>query len=223
VEVVLDAKTSEEKLNPQLAHLNKQQRAQETRKQLMDAAREIFARGGFELTRLEDIAAAAGKTRGAFYAHFRDKEDIFFAIFEEDILEKKERMREPLIAATSGKERIEILVQHLAELIQRPWQMLLSLEFKAYAIRHPHHTRRLANIYTEMCLCCGEIRIDDLIPELRLEDYSAQRKQAAQFAALVDGLAINWLFDPENLDSELILKQLRSGIEAILSSRREDK
>jgi hypothetical protein len=74
-----------------------------------------------------------------------------------------------------------------------------------------------------MCLCCGEIRIDDLIPELRLEDYSAQRKQAAQFAALVDGLAINWLFDPENLDSELILKQLRSGIEAILSSRQENK
>jgi len=220
---VLDSKTSAENQFAPLVHGNKQQRAQETRKQLMDAAREIFARVGFELTRLEDIAAAAGKTRGAFYAHFRDKEDIFFAIFEEDIVEKKERLRQPLIEAASGKERIEILVQHLAALIQRPWQMLLSLEFKAYAIRHPHRTKRLANIYTEMCLHCGEIRIDDLIPEMRLEDPAAQRKQAAQFGALVDGLAINWLFDPENLDSELLLKQLRLGVEAILGLRLENK
>jgi len=63
----------------------KQERSLVTRQELIDAARRIFARDGFEVARLQDIAAAAGKTRGAFYAHFQDKEDVFFAIFEQDI------------------------------------------------------------------------------------------------------------------------------------------
>ena len=70
----------------------KQDRAIATRKHLTDAARQVFARDGFELARVEDIAAAAGKTRGAFYANFKDKEDIFFAIFEENLARDREQV-----------------------------------------------------------------------------------------------------------------------------------
>ena len=55
-----------------------QERAIQTRKDLMAAARRVFARDGFEVARLQDIAQEAGKTRGALYAHFTDKEDLFF-------------------------------------------------------------------------------------------------------------------------------------------------
>lgn len=213
---MLDAKTSTESSFSPFAYLNKQQRAQETRKQLVDAAREIFARDGFDLARLEDIAAAAGKTRGAFYAHFRDKEDLFFAIFEEDIIRDQERIREPLSAATSREQRVEVLVRHLASLIDDRQRMLLNLAFKAYAIRHPRRKKRFTDLIAAMCFCCGETRIDYLIPELRQRDPKAQRRQAAQFGALVDGLAINRLFDPESLDSELLIRLLRAGVESLL-------
>jgi len=195
---------------------SKQLRAQATRKQLVDAARGIFARDGFELAKLEDIAAVAGKTRGAFYAHFRDKEDVFFAIFEEDMARDRERIRLPLKAATSRQERVEVLVQHLATLLNDRRRMLLNLEFKAYAIRHPHRRKRLVALISAMCLCCAETGIDHLVPELRHEDPAIKRAQAAQFGALVDGLAINHLFDPASLDSNLILCRLRAGVDAIL-------
>jgi AcrR family transcriptional regulator len=39
-------------------------------------------RDGFEAARLEDIAARAGRSRGAFYANYRDKEELFFALRE---------------------------------------------------------------------------------------------------------------------------------------------
>ena len=51
----------------------------------MVAARRVFARDGFEVARLQDIAQEAGKTRGALYSHFADKEDLFFALIEENI------------------------------------------------------------------------------------------------------------------------------------------
>jgi AcrR family transcriptional regulator len=55
----------------------KQERSLHTRAKLLRAARKVFAREGFERARLEGIAEEAGKTRGAFYTHFEDKEDVF--------------------------------------------------------------------------------------------------------------------------------------------------
>jgi AcrR family transcriptional regulator len=213
---VHDAKTSLENGEAPVAVLCKQQRSSATRKQLVDAARVIFARDGFELARLEDIAAAAGKTRGAFYAHFRDKEDVFFAIFEEDMARDQERIWPPLRAATSREERVEVLVEHLATLLGDRRRMMLNLEFKAYVIRHPRRQKRLVALISAMCLCCAETGIDHLVPELRHEDPAIKRAQAAQFGALVDGLAINHLFDPASLDLNQILYRLRVSVDAIL-------
>jgi AcrR family transcriptional regulator len=58
-----------------------QARTDATRRKLLAAAENIFARDGFEAARLEDIAGLAGYTRGAFYANFQSKEDIFFVCF----------------------------------------------------------------------------------------------------------------------------------------------
>ncbi len=217
-----DAKTSAEICEYLAGHFGKQQRARATRKQLVDAAREIFARDGYELARLEDIAAAAGKTRGAFYAHFHDKEDVFFAIFEEDMARDQERIRRPLSAATSREERVEILVRHLAAMLGDRPRMLLNLEFKGYAIRHPQRQKRFSDLISAMCLCCGETGIDYLIPELSHKDPVVKRAQAAQFGALVDGLAVNHLFNPASLDSKQVLELLRTGVEAILNLQNTD-
>src|SRR5580658_8946621 len=59
-----------------------QARTEATRRKLLEAAEKLFARDGFEAARLEDIASLAGYTRGAFYANFQSKEDIFFALLE---------------------------------------------------------------------------------------------------------------------------------------------
>jgi AcrR family transcriptional regulator len=56
---------------------------QDTRRALLDAAREVFATNGFQATRTEEIVQRAGLTRGALYHHFRDKEDLFRAVYEE--------------------------------------------------------------------------------------------------------------------------------------------
>src|SRR5580658_2540477 len=101
----------------QPAAVKKQDRAIVTRKQLTDAARQVFARDGFELARVEDIAAAAGKTRGAFYANFKDKEDIFFAIFEENLSRDWEQVSLHLNDAMSAEDRIQALALHLKSII----------------------------------------------------------------------------------------------------------
>jgi len=55
----------------------------DTRRALLDTARRIFTRDGFQATRTEEIVEESGLTRGALYHHFRDKEDLFRAVHEE--------------------------------------------------------------------------------------------------------------------------------------------
>jgi AcrR family transcriptional regulator len=216
---VLDARTSAEKpAAPVATGHGKQQRSLATREQLVDAARRIFARDGFDLARLEDIAAAAGKTRGAFYAHFRDKEDVFFAIFEEDKARDRAQIGLHLGDASSRQERLEVLAHYLSTLIKDRRRMLLNLEFKMYAIRHPHKQKRLADLHRAMCTGCGDTSIDHLLPELRQSDPALRRAQTAQFGALIDGLALNRLFDAASLDPEMLLRHLRAGLDSILDN-----
>jgi AcrR family transcriptional regulator len=56
---------------------------EETRRALIDTARLLFTRDGFQATRTEEIAEVAGLTRGALYHHFRNKEDLFRAVHAE--------------------------------------------------------------------------------------------------------------------------------------------
>ena len=61
----------------------KVEQAEVTRGALLRIARELFTEKGYAATATEDIVQQAGVTRGALYHHFRDKEDLFQAVFED--------------------------------------------------------------------------------------------------------------------------------------------
>lgn len=187
----------------------------------MKAAREIFTRIGFESARIEDIAAKAGKTRGAFYDNFRDKEDVFFAIFEEDIKRDQARVIEQLSVASNLDERVEVLARHLEELFRDRQRVLLNLEFKMYVIRHPKKRRRLSELHAEMSLRCSMTKINTLFPELVGASIEKRRKLTAEMGAVIDGLALNSLFNPEGLTNAQRKRLLRTAsLEALQDANR---
>jgi AcrR family transcriptional regulator len=55
---------------------------QETRLALIDAGMTAFSEEGVDLPSLDAICARAGFTRGAFYVHFKDREDFFAAVVD---------------------------------------------------------------------------------------------------------------------------------------------
>ena len=68
--------------------------SEKTRQRLLDAAFDVFTRKGFMRTTLNDIARAAGVTRGAVYWHFKDKTDLFLALSEKIDEEANVRMED---------------------------------------------------------------------------------------------------------------------------------
>ncbi|MDH6147665.1 MULTISPECIES: TetR/AcrR family transcriptional regulator [Paraburkholderia] len=74
--------------------LTRAQRKEQTRECLLEAARKMFVKKGLAATSVEDIAEAAGYTRGAFYSNFGGKPDLLIRLLRRD----DERARANLLA-----------------------------------------------------------------------------------------------------------------------------
>jgi AcrR family transcriptional regulator len=203
---MVDSKNIDER--PEV-NLRKQKRTELTRQELLRSARAIFARDGFEHARLEDIASRAGKTRGAFYANFKDKEDVFFAIFEEDIDRDMEELVPLLLGLPTIEQRIEALGEYLGELSKDRERILLNLEFKLYAIRHPQKRKRLADLHGAMRLRSSIPELGRLLPLLSGQSSSAKLTESLALCGIMDGLALNHLFDPSALDNRELARYLK--------------
>jgi len=124
---------------------NKHQlRTEETRRKLLKAAEKVFSKAGFEAARLEDIAKEAGHTRGAFYAHFSSKEDLFFALLEQKAYQHLETIQAIVDEHPEEKERIRKFRDYYSSLAANPNWSMLMLEFKLFAARHPKLRDKLA-------------------------------------------------------------------------------
>lgn len=81
--------------------MRQEERRARTRRQLLDAARAAFAARGFDGGSLDAIAASAGLSKGAVYAHFPTKLHLYAAVIGEVLEEAKARVE--AVAAALGK------------------------------------------------------------------------------------------------------------------------
>lgn len=76
----------------------KEQQSAATRAALIRVARKLFAEHGYAATPTDEIVRRARVTRGALYHHFRDKQDLFKAVF----LEEQEKLAHMIAKAPSA-------------------------------------------------------------------------------------------------------------------------
>lgn len=195
------------------------QEAQETRSRLLDAAEALFHERGVSRTSLQDIAQAAGVTRGAVYWHFEDKVQLFNAMMERATMP----LEEGIEAATSPSP-------------DRPLEDLrLGLLNVFHCTVHNARTRRafeIANMRVEFVGEMASIRSRKVAAH---REWTAHNQQAFQRAialgqlpkdldtrlaaiglmALVGGLLHHWILDPEAFD---LIEVGQARLEHYLSS-----
>jgi AcrR family transcriptional regulator len=130
------------------AVLNKHQiRTEDTHARLLKAAEEVFVRDGYEGAQLDAIASAAGRTKGAVYAHFKNKEDLFLALFEQRTKEHVSRLLGMMEDCADQRQRLAAFREFYVQLAHNRTWPVLDLEFKLFAIRHPQSKERLRKAF----------------------------------------------------------------------------
>lgn len=117
-----------------------------TRRLLLDAAERVFARVGFENAQVGEIAETAGFSKGALYAHFKSKEELFLGLYEAKTATSLARLRHALDSVSSREEKIEAFRSFYIDLSKEKEWALILLEVKLYLRRHPHARERLRKL-----------------------------------------------------------------------------
>jgi AcrR family transcriptional regulator len=114
----------------------------ETRDRLLSAASEVFTERGFGAASVEEIAAAAGFTRGAFYSNFPDKDAIFLALMDERLAHNVASVTAVMTRATPATLFDALRASEATGGPQSPWPVL-EAEFRAHALRNEAARARL--------------------------------------------------------------------------------
>jgi AcrR family transcriptional regulator len=115
-----------------------------TREKLLAAGDRMFREQGFHGTTLDQVAAAAGYTKGAVYSSFASKEDLFLAIYERRVAESLEWVRRALEEHGEGGPA-ELTRGNLAT-PDRGW-MAVFFEFWAHVLRNPELRARFLALH----------------------------------------------------------------------------
>jgi AcrR family transcriptional regulator len=123
-----------------------QERAAVTRDLLLTAAEQVFARVGYEKAQVEEIAVAAGFSKGALYAHFKSKEELFLALYQTKTAASLATLHHALDSAPTREGKIAAFRSFYIDLSKEKDWALITLEVKLFMRRHPEVRERLRQI-----------------------------------------------------------------------------
>ena len=190
-------------------------RTEATRRKLLQAAERLFAHDGFEAARLEDIAAEAGYTRGAFYANFESKEDIFFALLEHWVAQRIGEVNALLRQHPGAAEQLRALREYYVQNAKDRLLALLAMEFKLFTLRHPEAAARF-RARRQAFRSCGSDLLQRLAKSLGRSLPVSSRAAATALGAFSQILLLEHLVDPKCLSDGEIRRLLELVFDAVL-------
>jgi AcrR family transcriptional regulator len=194
-----------------------QQRTEETRRKLLKAARRVFARDGFEAARIEEIAKDAGHTRGAFYANFDTKEDLFFALLEQQFGEHLSKIQGLFEKCSTEQQRLAAIREYyVGRSSDRQWSMLM-LEFKLFAVRHGQLRPKLLKAHRRIRASLRATKIHILGETL---DATEPIRRALE--ATLHGLVLEHAYDSAAISEKHVVAYLRRIFDVLVQHKEED-
>ena len=184
-----------------------------TRARILDAAEDVFVKEGFERAQLEQIAAKAGNTRGAVYAHFSSKEDLFLALLEQRMQSRVQEYEATLHRLpTRSLRKAAIREFYTSSAADKGWA-ILTLEFKLFALRHPEARSRLRNVYS--MIHPANVSQTLLFGAMKPEDKRLADVGGAALSALRGGLVLESYFKPKLLTQKEVRLVLGRAFDAL--------
>lgn len=184
--------------------------------QILDAAMETFTERGFHKTRMSDIAATSGLSKGTLYWYFESKDSIILRLLERVFEPELKDFRILLTEQQPAPERLLFYVERAGDdMIKMLKWMPLVYDFIALAFRQESISKAISKYYKQNLeilvtliqqgVNAGELQVDNA------------RDAAIAFGSLIEGTALLWLYAPDDID---IKSHLVSSANLLLSGMR---
>lgn len=173
----------------------------EARKELiMTTAMELFAYKGYHATSIREIAKAANISKGLMYNYFESKEVLLIAIVNIG-MEKLMEWFDPNHDGHLTSEEIEIWINKVFETLQKNtkfWKIYFTLFIQ------PEVFKVMSEKFNEFLGPMYEI----LINYFKNSGYPNPEIDALIFGAIFDGVAFNYIINPDNFPLEAVKNRI---------------
>jgi AcrR family transcriptional regulator len=191
--------TTAEKRSPP-KRLTRKEKQAETRSKLLDAAERVFLRRGLQASSVEEIAAEAGFTRGAFYSNFKSKDELFVELLQDRVYRRYAEMAEQAQEQPgTPRERLRWGIERVRD-VQKDeggkWLFRLWLECLTQAARDEDFRELAATFWSGNRTVLAE-QTRETYKEIGRRPPLPPKQIATAMIALDVGLAVQHLVDPE--------------------------
>ena len=199
--------------------LTREDSRDQTTQRLLDAAQKLIAKKGLSAASVEDIAAAAGYTRGAFYSNFNSKGDLFIELLRRD----HEESHAELAALRSDALPLDLIEQRTREFYGRLYRNNESFmnwtEARLLAARDTKFRAKLNALLAEKRGQIAEF-IEYFYQRAGVASPVPEGAMAMGFMALVEGVKLSMLSSPADMTPETAESILTTFIDAIMKMAR---
>jgi len=191
--------------------LTRREKQQRTRRCLLHAAAQVFSKEGLEGASVEQVAQTAGYTKGAFYANFKSKEELFLVMLDERFAHELERLDRMLAGTHEPLEEAQAAAADFIRFASEENWPRLYFQFVAHAARDEEFRQELA---TRMGAMRG--RLAELFKRW-IERFGKiapipQEQIAAMMCFMADGFLVDRMIEPgldETLYSTMVVVFMR--------------
>src|SRR5580765_1236585 len=183
-------------------------KSEPSRKQLMMAAIDCFARLGYQGTSIDRIARDAGVTKGAVYYHFRDKEELLFEAVKDRVGGFEQQVLEEVSPTRDALEKLRHVVDacFFHATVSNHRRFIITLMIEALDT-NPRLSAEFRNILRRMrAFLANVVRRGQQRGTLRVD--VAPEAVAAVLAAGIIGAEVQHYQDPEEIDLRRVLDTL---------------
>jgi AcrR family transcriptional regulator len=188
-----------------------QERTAVTRELLLNAALQVFARVGYEKAQVEQIAEAAGFSKGGLYAHFKSKEELFVALYKTKTTSYDAKLRHALDIVTTREAKIAAFRSFYIDLSKDKDWALIILEVKLFLRRHPEVREKLRQVDEQ-----GGNGIEGAFTELF---GNSSRAAGEGLGGIFSALVLEATLQPEVLSERKMRAMLGTIFDALLGLR----
>jgi AcrR family transcriptional regulator len=191
-----------------MARLTRKESQARTRSKLLEAAGKVFACRGMERATVDEVATEAGYTKGAFYANFKSKEDLFLAMLDERFAKRLEEIDGVLESGAPVEDQARRAGQDFSDyLASDPEWSRLFFEFAVQAMRDEGFRQELVARHRTIRsrIAAGfEAHADTIGGALPIPAESV----AMMTYAMADGFALARILEPEDMPDDLFATML---------------
>jgi AcrR family transcriptional regulator len=201
-----------------MPRLTRKEKQAHTRQCLMRSAAKVFTRRGLQQASIDEVAEDAGFTKGAFYANFKSKEELFLAMLDERFAERIEEIERVIAGEGTTAEKARRAGDDFTHMIAADpeWQRLF-FEFSAYAARNDEFREELVTRYRAMRdRVAAALRAR--AAEVGLESALPYEQVAMMTCAMANGFALEKLLEGDDTPDDLygtMLMVLFAGLGAL--------